>query len=244
MAAELVNLNVDVIVALTAGEALVAQKATKTIPIVTVFGTDPVGSGLAMSLARPGGNVTGLSGQHEDVIPKMLDLLKTTVPTLSRVAVLSVPGYHDRFRRDMQTVAPAVGVTLLPVEVRAADQLESVFDAMRREQAGALIVLPAALFVTEGTRVAEFAVKHRLPTMFAASEFLPARGLMAYGASRADLMHRAAGYVDKILRGAKPGDLPIEQPTKFELVINLKTAKALGLTIPPSLLLRADHVIE
>jgi putative ABC transport system substrate-binding protein len=244
LAAELVRLNVDVIVALTAGDAWVAQQATRAIPIVTVFGTDPVGSGLAVSLARPGGNVTGLSGQHEDVIPKMLDFLKTTVPKLSRVAVLAVPGYHTRFRRDLQAVAPAVGVTLVPVEVRAVYELQSAFDEMRRERAGAVIVLPAGLFVSEGARVAELAVKHRMPTMFTASEFLPAGGLMAYGASRTELMYRAAGYVDKILRGAKPENLPIEQPTKFELVVNLKTAKALGLTIPPSILVRADQVIE
>jgi putative ABC transport system substrate-binding protein len=245
LAAQLVRLKVDVIIALNAGQARAAQRTTSTVPIIMVIGTDPVELGLAASLGRPGGNVTGLSAQHEAVIPKMVELLKAAAPKTSRFAVLSLPGdFHTKFRRDIEAVAPTMGMTPLLVEARSIAELDSAFVAMSRQHAEGLIVLPAGEFVTHGTLIAELALKHRLPTMFAAKELLPAQGLMSYGASRTDLMRRAAHYVDRILKGEKPSDLPIEQATKFELTINLKTAKALGLTIPPSLLLRADQVIE
>ena len=239
LAAELVALKVDVIV--TGGgtpPALAAKQATKTIPIVFASAADPVTDGLVTSLARPGGNVTGSS-----------NLNPQAVPTVSGVAVLWPPGFMDeRTDTDMlkaaDVAARALGVRLQVVEARGPTDVDSAFSKMTRARAGALTVLPSAMLFTERRRLVDLAAKNRLPAVYLQREFVEAGGLMAYGPSLADLFRRAATYVDKILKGAKPGALPVEQPTKFELVINLKTAKGLGLTIPPSVLGRADEVIR
>jgi putative ABC transport system substrate-binding protein len=250
LAAELVALKVDVIV--TGGgtpPALAAKQATKTIPIVFASAPDPVTDGLVASLARPGGNVTGLSNINPELVGKCLEQLKQAVPGVSRVAVLWQPGFMDeRTDREMlkaeDVAARALGVRLQVVEARGPADLDRAFSDMTKARAGALTVLPSAMLFTERRRLVDLATKTRLPAVYPQKEFVEAGGLMAYGPSLADLFRRAATYVDKILRGAKPADLPVEQPTKFELIINLKTAKALGLTIPPSLLQRADQVIE
>jgi putative tryptophan/tyrosine transport system substrate-binding protein len=250
LAAELVALKVDVIV--TGGgtpPALAAKQATKTIPIVFASAPDPVTDGLVASLARPGGNVTGLSNINPELVGKCLEQLKQAVPGVSRVAVLWQPGFMDeRTDREMlkaeDVAARALGVRLQVVEARGPTDLDRAFSDMTKARAGALTVLPSAMLFTERRRLVDLATKTRLPAVYPQKEFVEAGGLMAYGPSLADLFRRAATYVDKILRGAKPADLPVEQPTKFELIINLKTAKALGLTIPPSLLQRADQVIE
>jgi ABC-type uncharacterized transport system substrate-binding protein len=250
LAAELVALKVDVI--LTGGgtpPALAAKQATKTIPIVFSSAPDPVTDGLVTSLARPGGNVTGLSNLNAELVGKCLEHLKQAVPGVSQVAVLWQPGFMDeRADKDMlkaaDVAARALGVRLQLVEARGPADLDRAFSDMTKARAGALTVLPSAMLFTERRRLVDLATKSRLPAVYAQREFVEAGGLMAYGPSLADLFRRAATYVDKILKGAKPADLPVEQPTKFELVINLKTAKALGLTIPPSLLGRADEVIQ
>jgi putative ABC transport system substrate-binding protein len=251
LAAELVALKVDVIV--TGGgtpTALAAKQATKTIPIVFASAPDPVTDGLVTSLARPGGNVTGLSNLNPELVGKCLEQLKQAVPGVSRVAVLWQPGaYGERTDKDMvkgaEIAARALGVRLQFVEARGPADFDRAFSNMTRARAGALTALAgSATFFSERRRLVDLAAKNRLPAVYPQREFVDAGGLMAYGPNLADLFRRAATYVDKILKGAKPGDLPVEQPTKFELVINLKTAKALGLTIPPSLLLRADQVIE
>jgi putative ABC transport system substrate-binding protein len=250
LAAELVALKVDVILA--EGGTLgprVAKQATGTIPIVFAGAGDPVGSGLVTSLARPGGNVTGLSSLNPELIGKRLELLKQAVPGVDRVAVLWLPGaLGERTDKDMLTgadvAARALGVRLQFVEARGPDEFARAFSDMSSARAGALTVLPSNRFLREHRRLVDLAAKNRLPAVYTSREFVDAGGLMSYGANQPDLFRRAATYVDKILKGAKPGDLPVEQPTKFELVINLKTAKALGLTIPPSLLQRADQVIE
>jgi putative ABC transport system substrate-binding protein len=250
LAAELVALKVDVIV--TGGgttPALAAQQATKTIPIVFASAPDPVTDGLVTSLARPGGNVTGSSNLNPELVGKCLEQLKQAVPGVSRVAVLRQPGAAgERTDKEMlkgaDVAARALEVRLHVVEARGPADLDRAFSDMTRARAGALTVLPSAMFFSERRRLLDLAAKNRLPAVYPQREFVDAGGLMAYGPNLADLFRRAATYVDKILKGAKPGDLPVEQPTKFELVINLKTAKALGLTIPPSLLLRADQVIE
>jgi putative tryptophan/tyrosine transport system substrate-binding protein len=249
LAAELVALKVDVIVAANTPAALAAKQATKTIPIVFAAASDPVASGFVTSLARPGGNVTGLSLLGEELVGKRLELLKQVVPGVSRVAVLWQPGgLPERTEKDMlkaaDVAARALGVRLHFVEARGPADFDRAFSDMTRARAGALTVLPSAMFIYERRRLADLAAKNRLPAVYPWREFVDAGGLMAYGPNLADLFRRAATYVDKILKGAKPGDLPIEQPTKFELVINLKTAKALGLTIPLSLLGRADEVIQ
>ena len=249
LAAELVALKVDVIVSPNTPAALAAKQATRTLPIVFVGVGEPVASGLVSSLARPGGNVTGLSVVSPELVGKWLELLTQAVPEVSRVAVLRQPGAMDeRTEKDMlkgaEVAARALGVRLQFVEARSSADLERAFSDMIRERAGALTVRPAPMFVSERRRLVDLAAKNRLPAVYPWREFVDAGGLMAYGPNLADLYRRAAPYVDKILRGAKPGDLPVEQPTKFELAINLKTAKALGLTIPPSLLQRADQVIE
>jgi putative ABC transport system substrate-binding protein len=250
LAAELVALKVDVIV--TGGgtlPALAAKQATKTIPIVFASAPDPVKDGLVTSLAQPGGNVTGSSNLNTELVGKCLEQLKQAVPRVSRVAVLKQPGAMDeRTDKDMlkgaDVAARALGVRLQVVEAQGPADIDRAFSDMTRARAGALTVLPSATFFGERRRLVDLAAKNRLPAAYPQREFVDAGGLMAYGPNLADLFRRAATYVDKILKGAKPGDLPIEQPTKFELVINLKTAKALGLTIPPSLLARADQVIE
>jgi putative tryptophan/tyrosine transport system substrate-binding protein len=224
-------------------QALAAKEASRTIPIVFTGVGDPVTIGLVTSLARPGGNVTGLSLLGPELVGKRLEQLTQAVPGVSRVAVL-----WQRTDKDVLKVAEAaaraLGVRLLFVEAQGPADFERAFSDMTRARAGALTVRPAPMFITERKRLVDLAAKNRLPAVYAWREFVDAGGLMAYGPNLADLSRRAATYVDEILKGAKPGELPVEQPTKFDLVINLKTAKALGLTIPPSLLQRADQVIE
>ncbi len=250
LAAELVALKVDVIV--VAGGTLVAlaaKQATRTLPIVFTPAADPVESGLVTSLARPGGNVTGLSILAPELVGKCLEQLKQAVPRVSRVAVLWQPGaVPERTEKDMlkgaEVAARALGVRPQFIEARGPDDFDRAFSDMTKARAGALTVLGSTMFGNERRRLVDLAAKNRLPAVYPWREFVDAGGLMAYGPNVADLYRRAATYVDKILKGAKPGDLPVEQPTKFELVINLKTAKAFGLTIPQSLLLRADEVIR
>jgi putative ABC transport system substrate-binding protein len=244
LAAELVRLKVDVIVAaaITADEA---KRATSTIPIVMTNHADPLGNRLVTSLARPGGNVTGLSTLSPDLVGKQLQLLKEAVRRLSRVAVLSNPTHpgHPRSLRETEVAARSLKVRLQILEARAPTELAAAFSAVTKESADALLLLGDPMFFGERTRIVELAAKNRLPLMGGQTEYAEAGGLLAYGVDHRDSFRRAATYVDKILKGAKPGDLPVEQPTKFELVI-LKTAKALGLTIPQSLLQRADQVIQ
>ncbi len=249
LAAELVALKVDVIVAPNTVGVLAAKQATETIPIVFAVAADPVGSGLVTSLARPGDTVTGLSILAPELVGKCLELLTQVVLGISRVAVLWQPGgLGERTEKDMlkgaEVAARALGVRLQFVEARGPADFERAFSDMTSVRAGALTVLPNNLFNNERRHLVDLAAKHRLPTVFPYREGADAGGLMAYGANLADLLRRAATYVDKILKGAKPGDLPVEQPTKFELVINLKTANILGLTIPQSVLARADEVIR
>jgi putative ABC transport system substrate-binding protein len=249
LAIELARLKVDLIVAGSTPQARAAQQATKTIPIVAGAMGDPVGDGLVASLSRPGGNITGLTFLGPELVPKRLDLLKEALPRVSRVAALWHPGaFSERTTTDMlkQTEAAArtLGVQLQLVGVRGSDEFDRAFSTMIKERAEALIVFPSSMLFNERRRIVDLAAKRRLPAMYNAREFAALGGLIAYGASLTDLLRRSATYVDKILKGAKPGDLPIEQPTKFELLINLKTAKALGLTIPQSLLQRADEVIQ
>jgi len=246
LAAELVRLKVDILVTASTPAAQAGQQATKSIPIVLTNVSDPVESGLVSSLARPGGNVTGLSLMHPELAGKRLELLKEVIPKLSRVAVLSNPAnpIMPPLLRETEAAARALGVQLQVVEVRDPTDFDSAFSAMTRERAGALVVLPDAIFQNERTRIAGLAAKARLPAMYAWREAVDAGGLMAYGASVPDIFRRAATYVDKILKGTKPADLPVEQPTKFELVINLKAAKQIGLTIPPKVLAQADRVIK
>jgi putative ABC transport system substrate-binding protein len=250
LAAELVALKVDVIVAGGGTPAaLAAKQETRTLPIVFTAAADPVTDGLVPSLARPGSNVTGLSLLIPDLVGKRLEQFKQAVPGISQVAVLWQPGgLGERTESDMlkeaEAAARALGVRLQFVEARGPADFERAFSDMTRARADALTVLPSPTFLYERRRLVDLAAKNRLPTVFAFREYVDAGGLMSYGPDIADMYRRAATYVDKILKGAKPADLPVEQPTKFELVINLKTAKALGLTIPPSLLLRADEVIQ
>ncbi len=246
LAAELVRLQVDVLLVGPTPAALAAKDATTTIPIVMAGVGDPVGSGLVASLARPGGHVTGVSVLQPEVVGKQLEFLKDVLPTVSRVAVLWNPAnpVHAVNVREADVAAQALGVQLHLVEARGPDAFDSAFAAMTSAHAGALLVLGDTMFQTHRRRLAELAATSRLPTMHNARPFVEAGGLMAYGPSRLDIQRRAAVYVDKILKGAKPGDLPVERPMKFELVINLKTAKALGITMPPSLLLLADEVIQ
>lgn len=246
LAAELVRLKVDVIVALGGTDAAVAKNATTSIPIVMASAGDPVASGLVASLARPGGNITGLTQMAPELAGKRLELLKQIVPDLSRVAVLWYPrGTTQPLSwKEMQSPAWKLGIRLQSLEARSPADFEKAFQNAAAASAGAVVVLPDPLFAGNLKRIAELAAKTRLPSMFHLREFADVGGLVAFGVDRADMYRRAAAYVDKILKGAKPADLPIEQPTKFELVINLRTAKALGLTLSPSLLLRADRVIE
>jgi putative ABC transport system substrate-binding protein len=249
LAAELVALKVDVIVTGSTPGTVAAKQATKTLPIVFTGTADPVGSGLVTSLARPGGNVTGSSNLSPELVGKSLELLTQAVPGVSRVAALWQPGaLGERTEKDMlkgaEAAARAVGMRLQFVEARGPADFDRAFSDMTTARAGALTVLPSGMFSSELRRLVDLAAKNRLPAVFPFRWFADAGGLMSYGANYADLMRRAATYVDKILKGAKPGDLPVEQPTKFELVINLQTAKALGLTIPPSLLRRADEIIQ
>jgi putative ABC transport system substrate-binding protein len=246
LATQLVRLRVDVLVVVGAPAAHAAKNATSVIPIVIGNAADPVGTGLVASLARPGGNITGLSDFNLGVVTKRLELLKQVVPKATRVAVLLNPANptNPPQLKEIQTVAPALGVTLLALEAKGSDDIAPAFAVMKSERPGALLVMGDLMFGTHQRRIAELALKGQLPTSWAMKENVDAGGLMSYGTNFEDLYRRAAGYVDKILKGSKPADLPVEQPTKFELVINMKTAKALGLTIPHSLLLRADQVIQ
>jgi putative tryptophan/tyrosine transport system substrate-binding protein len=246
LAADLVRLNVDVIVAPATQNPVVAKQATRTIPIVMTGAGDPVGSGLVASLARPGGNVTGLSLLAPAIVGKQLELLKEITPQVSRVAVLSNPTNPTTalLLAQAKVAARSLPVQLHIQEARGPDEFERTFAALTRERAGALLVLTDGMFLLHVTRIVDLAAKSRLPAMYGTREYVDVGGLVVYGPSLRDSFRRAAAYVDKIFKGAKPGDLPVEQPTTFELVINLKTAKALGLTIPPSILARADEVIQ
>ena len=249
LAGELVALKVDVIVAGSTPHALAAKQATRTIPIVMAAAPDPVESGLVTSLARPGGNVTGSSNVGPDLIGKRLEQLKQAIPGVTRVAVLWQPGdLGERAEQDAlrgaEVAARALGLRLQFVEARGPGDFGRAFSEMSRARAGALTLLPSAGLYSERRRLVDLAAKKRLPAVYTSREFVDAGGLMSYGPNIADLFRRAATYVDRILKGAKPSDLPVEQPTKFELVINLKTAKALGLTIPPAVLGRADGLIQ
>jgi putative ABC transport system substrate-binding protein len=250
LVAELLALKVDVIVAANTQAALAAKRATTTIPIVFAGPGDPVSSGLVTSLARPGGNLTGSSSlPTPDLIGKCLELLKETVPESNRVAALWHRDYPERTQKEMlgaaDVAAQALGVSLRFVEARGGpESFDRAFSEMTRARIEALTVLPSVLFISERRLLVDLVAKNRLPAVYPVRNFVDDGGLMSYGPLWADLYRRAATYVDKILHGAKPADLPVEQPTRFELVINLRTAKALGLTAPPSLLLRADEVIR
>ena len=247
LAAELVRLPVDVIIAGTTPAAQAARGATSSIPIVTTVVADPVSSGLVANLARPGGNVTGLTlFAGPEIVGKYVELLKAVVPTLSRLAVLwnSTLRSHPPLVKQAEIAARTVGCELRLAAARTSNEIDSAFETMAREQADGLIVLADPMFFLERARLARLALKHRLAAMYGLREHVDSGGLMSYAANIHDLYRRAATYVDRIFRGTRPADLPVEQPTTFDFVINLKTAKALGLTIPPSLLLRADQVIE
>jgi putative ABC transport system substrate-binding protein len=244
LAAELVQLNVDVIVVVETPAIHAAIQATTTIPIVMLTVGDPVESRFVESLARPSGNVTGVGGLVLELNTKLLELLKEAVPEVTRMAVLVTPAGLARSGTEMKAAAQALGVQLQFLEVRGADEFESALNAATREGAGALLILPASLFALNERRLAALAAKSRLPAIFWRRPFAEAGGLLSYGPSLADNWRRAAVLVGKILKGAKPADLPVERPTKFELVINFKTTQALGLTIPPTLLFQADEVIR
>ena len=246
LAEELVRLKVDVIVTRTTIVAAAAKRATSTIPVVMAGSADPVGAGGIASLARPGGNVTGLALNSTEIIGKRLQLLRELVPKATRIATLAWEKSLTRqlFLEEVRAAARRMGITLIHQEVNTTEALAGAFAFMQRERAQALLV-PTAPFINNNRKlILELAGKHRLPTMFESRVFVDEGGLMSYGASSIDMHRRAAAYVDKIFKGAKPGDLPVEQPTKFELFINGKTAKALGLKIPPSLLISVDKVIE
>jgi putative ABC transport system substrate-binding protein len=246
-AAELARLNVEVIVTVGTIAAKAAKKATTTIPIIIMVGGDPVGTGLAGGLARPGGNVTGLSLMTTELSAKRLELLKQAVPRTSRVVILWSPDVQPLYEgalKAMRAVAPSLRLELQTVHVASAADLRRAFAQATAAHADALYVMSSPLFIDNRSLVIQLVASSRLPAVYGGGDFAEAGGLMSYGASFSDAFHRAALYVDKILKGAKPGDLPIEQPTRFELVINLKTAKALGLTIPDFLLVRADKVIR
>ena len=247
LASELVRLKVDIIVAVPTPAAAAAKNATETIPIVMINVGDPVGLGLIASLARPGGNVTGSSySVGLEIIGKQLELLKETVPKVRRVAILWNPANpsHPLVVRELNVAARSLGVQLQFLEARGPNEFEGAFAAMAKERMGALLVVPDSVSFLHRTRLADLAARSHLPAAYGLRGHVDAGGLMSYGPDSADLFRRAATYVDKILKGAKPADLPVEQPTKFELVVNLKTAKALGLTIPQSVLVRADEVIQ
>jgi putative tryptophan/tyrosine transport system substrate-binding protein len=249
-AADLVRRNVDVIVVAGEREASAAKRATSAIPIVMIYVADPVATGLVASLARPGGNITGLASRALELDVKRLDLLKETVPGLAKVAVLINPDLHELYAPDspwtsgMKVAARSIGIELAFYGARQQQDLEPAFAAIQRNGAHGAIVVQAAQFFAFRRQIADLALKYRLPAIFWHREQVREGGLMLYAASTTDLPRRAAEYVDRILKGARPADLPIEQPTKFELVINLTTAKAIGLTIPPALIARADEVIE
>ena len=246
LAAELVHLNVEVLVTHGTQAAKAAQTATRTIPIVVTAVTGPVGTGLAASLARPGGNITGLSLTTSDISPKHLELLKIMLPKASRVAALMNPGNagHPAILKSIHAAAQRAGLKVLPVNARTPEEVERGFALLAGEHAEAAIVLVDSFFIGQRRQIVDLAAKHRVPTLHSYREDVVAGALMSYGQNLADFYRRAANYVDKILKGAKPADLPIEQPTTFHLAVNRKTAKALGLPIPQELLLRVDEVID
>jgi putative ABC transport system substrate-binding protein len=247
LAAELVRLNVDVIVTGSNPVIVAVKQATATIPVVMAVSRDPVGSGFIASLARPGGNITGLANDPApEILGKNLELLKEAVPKASRVALLWNPAQPgaETYRRAVESAARKLGVTLQPVEARRRDELEPAFAAMVRERANAVMVLPDSVFFSARSRIVDLAVKHRLAAMYAQRDYPVSGGLMSYGPNITDQFRRAAVYVDRILKGARPGELAVDQTATFELVINLKAAKAIGLSIPQSLRLRADRLIE
>ena len=246
LAAELARLKVDVIVTGSAAAVRPAQQATTTIPIVMAYSTDPVGNGFVAGLARPGGNTTGLAGSSDDSAPKQLELLTTVMPRLSRVAILTNPHNPNSAAviKSAQSAAEKVGLVVVPVEARSLEEIEDAFAAIAKQSIAAVVVGLDAAFFVHRHQLAQLALDNRLASMFPVRDYAAAGGLMSYGESLRDFYHRAASFVDKIFKGAKPSDLPIEQPTRFKLVINRKTADALGLTIPPQLYIFADEVIE
>ena len=246
MAAELVQANVDVMLALGPPAVDAVRKATTTIPVVIVVSIDPVDAGFVKSLARPGGNITGLSNLAGDISPKHLELLHTIAPKVARMAVLMNPGNsaHAAMLKSVETAAQSIGVRILPVKAQTPPEIESAFAIMVRERAGAVMIGLDPLFIQQERQIATLAMQNRLPSIFANREFVQAGGLMSYGQNQGDIYRRAAEFVDRILKGTKPGDLPVEQPTRLELIVNGKTAKALGVTIPATILVRADQIIE
>jgi putative ABC transport system substrate-binding protein len=246
LAAELARLNVDVIVLGAMAAVRPTQKVTSTIPIVMGNSIDPVGNGLVASLARPGGNTTGLSSAFEDYIPKLLELVKTIVPRLSSVAIFINPNneIHSNILKYVQGPAAKANLTVLPIRVGAPEDIEGAFTTMSQGGAGAMVVPADAFFITHRKQLIELAINNKIVSIFAQREYALAGGLMSYGENLADFYRRSATFVDKIFKGSKASDLPVEQPTHYNLVINLKTAKALGLTVPPTLLALADEVIE
>jgi putative ABC transport system substrate-binding protein len=246
LAAELIDLKVDVIVTQSNAAVAALQQATRTIPIVVAGMGDPIASGFVASLARPGGNITGFSNQGEEFAAKWLELHREAVPKISRVAVLAVSqtASHRTYWAEIQAAAKALKVTPQRVEVAGPDEIEQAFASLSKGRPQGLIALPHAVTIERRTQIVGLAAKNRLPSMYPFSLFVGAGGLMSYGANLADLHRRAATYVDKILKGAKPADLPVQQPTRFELVLNMKTAKSLGIKFPPSIMVRAEQVIQ
>lgn len=246
LAAELVNLPVDVLVVASTYATQAAKRASGTIPIVMTGSADPVGQGIVASLGRPGGNITGLTVINSDLSAKQLELLRQAIPQATHIAMVWDAGSEGAkiAARNAQSAAEALGISLQSLPVRSADEFDGAFASLVRDGAAAVVVGGSALFYAEGKRLVDLAVKHGLPAVFNERSYAEAGGFMSYGSDFAENYRRAAEYVDKILKGAKPADLPIEQPTKFELVINLATAKVLGITIPPNLLVQAEEVIE
>ncbi len=246
LAMELAQLKLDAIVTAGSDAPYAMQKATSTIPIVLTSAGDPVGTGLIKSLARPGGNITGTTSLAMELGPKRLEMLRAMAPKVARVAVLAdtSSAFHVRALESLRGAAPTLGMTIVPVEARTPDEIDSAFAQMGRQNANGLLVAQNPLFNQHGGRIAALAAKHRLPTITGDRVYVEAGCLMSYGANLAEIFRYAATFVDKIFKGRKPADLPVEQPTRFELVINRKTARALGLTIPQSLLISADKVIE
>ena len=246
LAAELIRLKVEVIVTTGPSSTHPAKEATATIPIVMALDNDPVGSGFVANLARPGGNITGLATLNPELSGKQLELLKEIAPRLSRVAVVGTRGNpgNAQMLRETELAAGALAVQLQYLDVRGPNDIETVFRAASKGHADAILILGNPVLLSQRAQLADLATKNRLPVMYPQSDYMDAGGLMFYGPSITELFRRAATYVDKILKGAKPADLPVQQPTKFELIINLKTAKQIGLTIPPAVLARADKVIK
>ena len=246
IAAELVRLNVDLILATSSPAVGAAQKATGTIPIVMGNADDPVESGFIQSLARPGGNITGLASIRSEIVPKHVEILRELVPKLDRVAVLMNPTYavHTRSLAIIKAAAQAIKLRILPIEAKTTKEIDNAFSMIANQKAGAVIILGDSFFLAQTRQMASLAMKHRLPSIYTARTYARDGGLLSYGENLPTMFRRAASYADKIFKGAKPAELPVEQATTFELVINLQTAKAIGITIPQSILLRADEVIQ